>query len=75
MRQYRLLVADEAAEQRLASRCLAPPDEPSAVQIVEVDDIFGDKNDTEHTCLTDGAGRISVDLMRGINCPSLLFYP
>ena len=39
------------------------------MQIVEADDLFGDESDKEHSCLTDGAGRISVDLMRGM--PSL----
>ena len=43
----------------------SPADE-TAVHIHEVDDLFGNDADVENACLTDGAGRISLDLMRGI---------
>ena len=43
----------------------SPADE-TLVHIYEVDDLYGNDPEVENACLTDGAGRISLDLMRGI---------
>jgi hypothetical protein len=69
--QYELRTCDDsaAAESQLTASCLAPPSDECVVQIIEADDLFGDENDRKNSCLTDGAGRISKDLMRGM--PSL----
>ena len=67
LEQYKLhLVRDPAISTLEDVLAMEPPSDEKVVNIVEIDDRFGDQTDRENTCLTDGAGLISLDLMRGI---------
>lgn len=63
LKQYELrIVRDDDAAASIGAMANEPSSDPGVVNIFEVDDLFHD----EDHCLTDGAGRISLDLARGI---------